>query len=186
MAVSGMWMSPERTTLMDVPGKRFTLRFSLAITGGEIRLPNVSMRVRTETYLEWFLRYVARVVNWPISHSRLHVYDKTVQHDSRGITRTMLLALAKIHGQAEHEPIHVMVERLPPPTRLGSGICICDFGGCCCLCHVPSNIVCEGCGNNGCCRSGNCDHECCAARVGAADVELFCGIQGCRPCGASY
>ena len=118
----------------------------------------------------------------------------------------MLLDLAERHGQDPREPIHVMVELLPPPPSYTEGLCVCDFGGCCRRCRVPSDFVCEGCGNRGECRSGECGHECCRLmwfvcedRTEAGDVLLqagdvlseagdglsFCAIQGCQPRWAS-
>ena len=146
---------------------------------------NISMRVDTHTYLEWFLRDVANAVDRPQAYIRLHVFDRSVQHVPQDKTRTMLLALAEHHEQDPHEPIHVMVELLPPPPSYTSTLCLCDFGGYCRLCRVPSNTICGGCSNKGCCRCGNCGHECCEDRVGTEAVLSCCAIQGCQPRWAS-
>ena len=170
---------------MNVIGNRFTLRFSFAVTGVPIHLHNLSMRVDTHTYLEWFVRPVAEAVHRPRTRIRLHVFDRSVQHVPQNKTRTVLLALAERHEQDLREPIHVMVELLPPPPSYMSNLYLCDFGGRCRLCRVPSNTICGGCGNNGCCRCGNCGHKCCEDRIGAEAVLFFCAIQGCQPRWAS-
>ena len=60
------------------------------------------------------------------------------------------------------------------------GYCLCNFGGCCRLCFVPSSEVCWGCGNNGCCRSVNCGCSCCESPKGI-HPERRCPISGCIP-----
>ena len=64
-----------------------------------------------------------------------------------------------------------------------SGYCLCNFGGCCRLCYVPSCVVCPGCGNNGCCRSNDCDYSCCdAIEKGVGfQAQMRCPVSGCRP-----
>ena len=64
-----------------------------------------------------------------------------------------------------------------------SGYCLCNFGGCCRLCYVPSCVVCLGCGNNACCRSNDCDYSCCdAIEKGVGfQAQMRCPISGCRP-----
>jgi len=60
------------------------------------------------------------------------------------------------------------------------GYCLCNFGGCCRLCFVPSNEPCCGCGNNGCCRCMNCGCSCCES---PEDIQPMsrCPFEGCRP-----
>ena len=75
---------------------------------------------------------------------------------------------------------------MPTNIRGGEakGFCLCYFGGCCKRCYVPSNEICWGCGNNGCCRSKNCGCECCMAE-GGRNIQIasmrVCPILGCRP-----
>ena len=60
------------------------------------------------------------------------------------------------------------------------GYCLCNFGGCCRLCNVPSGQICWGCGNNGGCRSESCGHSCCKLPR-SIDPERRCPLMGCRP-----
>ena len=52
---------------------------------------------------------------------------------------------------------------------------------------VPGPSICNGCGNNGCCRSGNCGHDCCE-RYGRNQFSDWhhgltdrCPQKGCKP-----
>ena len=173
-------------SFMPVHCNSFTLRFSLALSGVPIDLPHVSKRVYTYTDLEWFLRDVARAVGRPQAYIRLHAFGKCVQDQPLNGTRTLLHALAVEHKHPEDVPIDILVELLPAPCTYTGTLCLCDFGGCCCLCRVPSNTVCEGCGNNGCCRCGNCGHKCCVGFAGTTAVLPSCAIQGCQPHWASH
>ena len=127
---------------MDGIGNHFRLQFSGAFSGVPIHLPRITMRVESGTHLEWFLPHVSEAVHRPQTHIRLHVFDQSVQLRPKRFSRTMLLDLAERHGQDPREPIHVMVELLPPPPGWVPLYCLCDFGGCCRLCHVPTPLIC--------------------------------------------
>ena len=166
----------------------FTVSFVHCATGESIHLPRVSTRVREHTSLEWFLPYIAEAVEWPVSHIRMHALGATVQYVHRipDRTCTLIQSLAELQGKSANETIVVNVEKLPPPSWYNDSLwCICDFGGCCRLCHVPGNGVCGGCGNNACCRCGNCGHTCCARRVRSDKIMRLCDRQGCQPWWAS-
>jgi hypothetical protein len=164
-------------------GSVYRVNFVRAFSSRVVVLPHVSTRVRENTSLEWFLPYVAEAVEWPIDHIALHTLGVTVRyvHRFRDRTATLLEDLASTAGHQDRI-IPVVVELLPPPLIYnGVGHCVCDFWGCCCLCSVPSASICEGCGNNGCCRAGDCGHPCCEGGAGLGDVRLLCERQGCRP-----
>jgi len=174
----------------DTEGHIYRVKFAFGLTGQEIVLPRrISTRVSRVTTLEWFLPYVAAAVEWPVTHIALHSLGKTVQHVQRTHERTWTLLEELANNARYHgEVIPIAVLLLPPPLLYNDGSCICDFGGCCRLCFVPSNTGCSGCGNNGCCRSGNCGHPCCKKMVGLQDVLHRCDRQGCRPwwCRVTY
>jgi hypothetical protein len=167
----------------------YRIRLVRAFSSTEVKLPHVSTRVHEHTPLEWFLPYVAKAVEWPVDYIALHAFGATARqrHKSRGWPATLLHDLA---GAAGHQGriITVAVELLPPPAVYsGPAGCICDFGGCCRLCFVPSTGGCVGCGNNGCCRSGDCGHPCCESLVdgwppgGTDGRDRRCDRLGCRP-----
>ena len=80
-------------------------------------------------------------------------------------------------------PNRIQATRLPPPEDFTNAIgkCLCDFGGCCRACNVPGSQLCWGCGNNGCCRTGNCGHTCCRAVVHRRAQGAVCPLSGCVP-----
>jgi hypothetical protein len=146
------------------------VRFREAATGDELRLPEgICTRVRKDNTAEWYFQHVAAVLDHPMYFLRF-VFVTDMDGESRSIRCRRLLSeqshtlLTSIRQERDGE-VWVSVVKDDPPSDYGQGacqgFCVCDFGGCCRLCLVPSSVICRACGNNGCCRTGNCGHECC-------------------------
>lgn len=148
-------------------------------TGLEVAIKRLSMRIYPETTVEWLMSYVAKALSWPISHVQLTVGSTSVKyiHRIKERSRTRLVTFLD-----EKQPLVIRATRLERPKRMEDGLCLCDFGGCCVLCRVPGRRECKGCGNNGCCRSGNCGHRCCERNVKRPRLaDTYCQFKGCAP-----
>ena len=148
------------------------VRFYQALSGDEIFLPGICTKVRPESEVEWYFRNIALLLRRPEEFISVAVTD--VAGDSHLIrykkrkrvqSHTLLTSLKK---EADGTVwMAVMLDEAPPDYR--TGLCVCDFGGCCRLCG--SNVPRECCGTDGCCRSAKCGHECCEKT--AAEEALF-------------
>ena len=159
------------------------MRFRVVnLDGDTIALDHRDSRIHEAVTLEGLLPDVATAMNWPVSHICL-VVDNTIVKYIHRISerkRTRLLDLCSVGTECIVQAIKIG----PPDKFLPEEVCICDFGGCCCECMVASNRPCEGCGNDGCCRTGNCGHSCCESRCfrgEASDLTLRCLLEGCKP-----
>ena len=137
----------------------------------------LTARVYDDTTVESLLPLVADKLSWPISHVQLVIGHTVVRRRHRIADRTRTLLKDFASANAEY-PVVQAIKR-PYPEFFPSGLCICDFGGCCCECTVPGFYVCKGCGNNGCCRCGNCGHICCEKQL--TGFEERCRMVGCIP-----
>ena len=163
-----------------MPIRLTRIRFVL-VGGGRIHLEQYCTRVDELSTLEEFLRPVAQALDWRVSHISLTLNHVTVAYTARISQRTRTNILSLVSDRDDSlEPVTVTVYKFPPPTdfRDYAG-CMCDFGGCCCNCSVQSSTECWGCGNNGCCRSGNCGHPCC--EIAEVRPNQGCPISGCKP-----
>ena len=148
-------------------------------TGLDMDIKRLSTRIYPETTVEWLLPYVAEGLQWPISHVQLTVGTTIVKYVHRIKERSMT---PLVNFLDEKQLLVIHATRLRRPRRMGDGLCLCDFGGCCVLCRVPGKRVCKGCGNNGCCRSGNCGHQCCERHVKRPRLaDTHCPFKGCAP-----
>lgn len=130
----------------------------------------ISTRIRIDTNLECYLRHVAEAIDWPMSHIALCPQghpDVTVRmlppdrpDDEEEVFPITLISRLFPNGG----DVVVKVMKMSPPVDFCSyGGCACDFGSCCILCTAPDFGVC--CGQDACCRSGDCGHRCCAEIV---------------------
>ena len=139
------------------------VRFRNAITGAELQLNrHVCTKVRDNTTVEWYFRYIAELFERPRSFIRLLVTG--VDGDSRVITyRARSHTLLTCLQQETDGSIWVDVLTLPAPSDYSqaacAGLCVCNFGGCCRRCSDPYSLRC--CGSNACCHTGECGHKCC-------------------------
>jgi hypothetical protein len=171
--------------------RRFEVRCSR--TGDCINMDPYSTRIDDNTTLEWILPQVAQELSCPIDYVELTAGTTCVRyvHRLKERTHTLMMDL-----NAFEDPLIIEAARLPRPQSFeDGGACLCAFGGCCCYCMAPGAYVCSGCGNNCCCRSGNCGHQCCehAEKHGLGIFSLPAGFQqhqpftawcpkvGCRP-----
>ena len=141
------------------------VRFYKAFSGEELFLPRqVCTKVRKESEAEWYFQWIAELVQRPQGFFRFVVTD--VGGDSHVLEWKLRIC------ERSHTPmtnltkeddgtvwIAVVEKDAPRDYADFKGLCVCDFGGCCKFCgdDVPSRC----CGTNGCCRAGNCGHECC-------------------------
>jgi hypothetical protein len=161
---------------------RHYLTFRYSLSGEPILLPVwISTHIRSDTNLEWYLPYVAEAINWPMSHIALFPED----HPDDIVwmlppTNTLISRLFPNGGD-----VVLKVMKMPPPAEFGSyGGCACDFGSCCKLCTAPEPHAC--CGQDACCRCGDCGHWCCEEIVkgnGASvpNMTRVCQRPGCLP-----
>ena len=142
-----------------------SVRFYKAFSGEELFLPRqVCTKVRKESEAEWYFQWIAELVQRPQGFFRFVVTD--VGGDSHVLEWKLRIC------ERSHTPmtnltkeddgtvwIAVVEKDAPRDYADFKGLCVCDFGGCCKFCgdDVPSRC----CGTNGCCRAGNCGHECC-------------------------
>ena len=164
------------------------VQFFHALSGSALPLPfHVCCKVRDHSELEWYLQFVSEALQWPVDHLKFVVKDRNgedriVEYIHR-ISKRSHTRLLDLFLETD-DCIHVSVQLLPPPSDYSNlRHCICDFGSCCTLCMVPGRYGCQGCGNTGCCRSGNCGHPCCekADRGEILTQTSFCPYYGCRP-----
>ena len=156
-----------------------------ALNGCEIKLDNdklkVSLRIYDNTTLEWLLPRVSEALEYPASHVRLTVGSTTVKYIHR-ISERKETRLVDLNQPPDRCGRHLIIQAMKlqrPKSFLTSSSCLCDFGGCCMQCMVPSSVYCIGCGNNGCCRSQNCGHKCC--EEGRQPLNDHCSFRGCKP-----
>ena len=171
------WLRPKRLGLG---------RFELVNTsGGEtIALRDYSGRIYQETDISWVLRIAGELIDWPLGSLSLVVGRRTFKWCHRIALRDRT-SLLKLRAECVKEGVihpagtlKIGVVLDAPPERFERGSCICDFRGYgCCVtgrtdgwsrcCEqimqrgLEAHYECRLCGNNGCCRSGNCGHPCC-------------------------
>ena len=138
------------------------------------------------------IKDVFRAVHWPTEFMQFRIGDKFYDfprlHSKQKYSKTSLIGLSSSAGLAGlSEEIHEITvfyycwmpaDFQAPEAR---GYCLCNFGGCCSLCKVPSIEICKGCGNNGCCRTGDCGCDCCVQESKDLRPRRRCPISGCRP-----
>jgi hypothetical protein len=180
---------------------RRRLRFEVvrSITGERVQLPHLSNRLSNRFYenttVEWVLEQVGQHLHWPTSHLTLGAGETTVRYIHRisEIPNTKIIDLAMASGYTvdltatqahDARPFTLQLTKLPPPDNFsGRGLCLCNFGGCCRACNAPNNTPCWGCGNNGCCRTGDCGELCCLGVIQRSSRRPFvCPLVGCVPC----
>ena len=86
------------------------------------------------------------------SEEALPVASRPMQH-SRGTASADAEVMTSVEGGVN-------------PYLYSDADCSCNYGHCCrdrCDTCAWSSGVCPACGNNGCCRSMNCEHPCCLA-----------------------
>ena len=155
-----------------------------ALTGKVIDVDPCSTRIDENTTVEWLLPKVAARLSWPCSYVRLVVAQTVVAFNPGRPSRKQKTFMKNIDPTAEVLTIEATKMPRPEFFEEDSGLCLCDFGGCCCYGMVPGQSVCNGCGNNGCCRSGNCGHECCEHYMASVFQHSFtdwCPQRGCKP-----
>ena len=174
----------EQTYMADI--RRTRRRFEVRDDGGEvIPMTSCSSRINHNTTLEWILPYVAKKLSWPSEYVNLTSKGAVVAHvhEIRNRTQTFM---SNLDPASPLLTIYARKLRRPELFDLNHRLCLCDFDGCCRQCAVPGRLPCRGCGNNGCCRTGNCGHACCERN----DNDRFrfldwCRFKGCRPRWAS-
>ena len=163
-----------------------------ACTGATIPMGQNSTRVYENTTLEYILLLnpIAHNLQWPVSHIALIVGQVVVKYIHRIARRSKTYILPLM--AAKSHLITIQALRLPRATSF-SGLqdvdaddnnfseCLCVFGVCCRKCQVAGSSICSGCGNNGCCRSQNCGHDCCTTDVDVLPIKLDgCPFSGCK------
>ena len=186
--------------------QRPLLRVHNAVNGEELRLVDISYavprpfdRVTQRTTIEDIFRAVGQAVPWPCEWMRIAIGDRTCDWPRtlalRKRLRTPLMSCipsvldvvpagcSQRETDATHEITAAVTYQIPRDFRASEaqGYCLCDFGGCCTLCNVPSSEVCSGCGNNGCCRCSNCGCDCCCDEAKDFQPHRMCPVAGCRP-----
>ena len=129
---------------------------------------------------------VSKCAQWPLEWIRLIIGDHQFEWPRLRRLQDHLRAPVMCYVNPDVAEIVATVNFRFPDNFHDSaapGYCLCDFGGCCTLCNVPSCEICPGCGNNGCCRSDSCGHDCCAAvaRGDSFQPRYLCPMSGCRP-----
>ena len=118
---------------------------------------SLSTRIYENTTVEWILPAVAAALSWPVSYVKLVVGQTVVTYAHRIRERTETYMK---HFECADKVLIIQATKIPRPATFTDSypiLCLCDFGRCCCYCVNG----CAGSGNSGCCRSGNCGHDCC-------------------------
>ena len=158
--------------------RRFEVR---DVKGEVIRMSSCSSRIYHNTTLEWILPYVAEQLSWPSEYVILISEGATVAHvhEIRDRTQTFM---SDLDPASPLLTIYAWKLRRPELFDFNHRLCLCDFGGCCRRCAVPGRSPCRGCGNNGCCRTGDCGHVCCKRNYSdGIQYSDWCRFKGCRP-----
>ncbi len=162
-----------------------------SLTGERIEVPtSVDTRIHTVTTLERILPYVAESLRWPVSHVSLSAGGTTVKYIHRIKHRTVTrITELEMFQTSESQTFVIQATALQRPRTFTNEdeiiYCLCDFGGCCRRCRVPGARSCRGCGNNTCCRSQNCGHQCCE-EGSVVNGEEHCPFSGCQPAWMQY
>ena len=136
----------------------------------------------------FLIELVAKKLKLPSEFVMLLVYGQRFQLPDAWEYPVVNLVIDCTAGSSENQAFDVGVVLLKPDNFKAPelrGFCLCNFGQCCVRCAVPSSYVCWGCGNNGCCRTGDCGHQCCedidenTCPVGID--QNTCRRVGCRP-----
>ena len=173
-------------------------RFELInlLDGEPLDSRNYSSRIFDNTDICWVFEIAAAELDWPRGSLSVVVGERTFKwsHDSALRDRTKLKKLrdegVKDGDMKAEDTLRVGVICDAPPEEFGSEeggrSCICDFRGhgCCVTGRIDgvgrcrerimqggqeAHYGCRWCGNNGCCRCGDCGHPCCKGRdVGEA------------------
>ena len=162
------------------------LKFVRALTGESIDLDHTCMQIRNYSTVEWYFPRIANALQWPECYITLMCTSKAgddilIRQHLRSRTNPSDLR------PDEDGSVTIAVKKDPPPDIFSTKMCLCDFGSCCLQCIVPGDVVCIGCGNNGCCRIGSCGHACCEefvamAFAGKRPQQLqVCPYSGCLP-----
>ena len=163
-----------------------------ACTGATIPMGQNSTRVYENTTLEYILLLnpIAHNLQWPVSHIALIVGQVVVKYIHRIARRSKTYILPLM--AAKTQLITIQAYRLPRATSFSRiqdvdaddnnfSECLCVFGVCCRKCQVAGSSICSGCGNNGCCRSQNCGHDCCTTDIDVLPIKLDgCPFSGCK------
>ena len=168
---------------MDSMGTR--VRFRYATTGEVIPLSShIATKVYSHCPVEWYFDAVSTALDWPTSHISFMVTDNChKRHVLKHFIRKVLCSntlLTDLQCDTEKVVWVDVVKEASPKDYSGLCRCACDFGSCCQLCMVPSCRECDGCGNNGCCRTGDCGHNCCE-QAEIVDANRLCPYSGCSP-----
>lgn len=148
--------------------------------------------VTRSTTIKDVFEAVCRALPWEPEFMQLLIGDKAYDFprllSKQKHLNTLVMSLISSSGfeglsDVTHEIAVFYHLRMPTDFQApdAQGYCLCNFGGCCTLCNVPSNQICRGCGNNGCCRAGNCDCDCCCDKFKDFQPQRRCPILGCRP-----
>jgi len=166
------------------------VRFIHASSGAEINIDDWSWttKIRYESTVEEYFDAMHKTLRWPRGFFHFLVKTRAGEdvivkdiHRIRDRTRTMMRDLQ----QELDENVTVRVVLLQPPDVYDAGLCACCFGSCCLLCNTPKDRPCDGCGNTGCCRTGDCGHECCedcheGRMETVSQFSQLCPYSGCR------
>ena len=148
-------------------------------------IPRPFDRVKRSTTVKDIFVAVSHAVQWPREFMQLRIgdkaYDFPILISKQKHLETFVMSLISYpHQTFQDAPVGIIVfYDLRMPTDFNGIYCLCDFGGCCRLCNVPSNQICKGCGNNGCCRVVECGCDCCEDPN--VQPQRRCPILGCRP-----
>ena len=168
------------------------LRVRNASNGEELLVPRPFNHVDRGTTIKDVFAAVSRALPWPHEFMQLLIGDKAFDFphrlDKQEHLDTLLMSLISSSGFERLSDVipEITVSYLrwiPTDFRApdAEGYCLCNFGGCCTVCNVPSNQICGGCGNNGCCRTGSCGCDCCCEGYKDFQPQRRCPILGCRP-----
>jgi len=145
-------------------GKRFELR----MLSGEV-LPydvdRICRRIYENSTIGLLLPYVASAVGWPRSHVQLVAGSETFSYRQLLWDEQQQTLLRSLAGN--DEVLTITVVKLSPESLANyPDLCLCDFDGCCVAGgpHCTHDLIipgCRICGQDSCCRSGDCHHPCC-------------------------
>ena len=125
---------------------------------------------------------------WPVEWIRLAIGDQTFSWPHRLFNHwgsDILLDQALMTFRQANTGIIAQVSYGAPRDYQdpeARGLCLCNFGGCCKRCNVPTqHEICSGCGNNGCCRCNDCGCHCCTDGPNGFQPKRLCPFSGCKP-----
>jgi len=154
-------LRPRRT------GKHFELRLVSGEVLVESRWDRMCRRIYEDTTMGWLCEHVPSVVRWPSTRVRLVAAEQVFSHRQliRERSKTLLSSLA---GNDQMLMITVIKLNVPDSLSEFPSLCLCDFVGCCIDGghHCTHGLLgpgaeCQTCGQDACCRCGDCGHSCC-------------------------